>query len=288
MKYIKSQPNPQGGLGHQFHNWILGMLIAKKYKCEFINTKFTGRIRNGEGRTIIETERVGWNDFLNFGSKLKNKGEITPTKTITLPRLELGHNINLSQDELDATLSTWGDLIKNSKDNTLINLPVDQMVGILSETIYVECGDYLKDCYWSKNKKYDFNNNLMNVVVHIRRGDISKIRNGNRWLEIYDYKKQLDYIRKKYGKVKFHILSEGNPKDFDLIKNEDVNLCINNGDLESFNMMCSSDILITGLSSFSILASYLTKGLVFYNPLLNFTRWNNIETFYNINELCLD
>jgi hypothetical protein len=281
MKYIKSKPNPQGGLGHQFHNWVLGMLIAKKYNCEFIGTNFTCRIRNGG-------VDVGWNSFLNFNSKLKNNSNINPTKTIALPRLELGHNINLSQDKLDATLSTWGALIKNSNDNTLFNLPVDHMVGMLSEKIYDECGGYLKDCYWSKNKKYDFNNNSMNVVVHIRRGDISKMRNGIRWLELSDYKKQLNYIRKRYGKVKFHILSEGNHKDFNFIKNEDVNLYINKGDLESFNMMCSSDILITGLSSFSILASYLTKGLVFYNPLLNFTKWNNIETFYNINELCLD
>ena len=275
MKYIQSQPHPQAGLGHQFHNWILGLLIAKKYDCEFINTKFTCRIRNGN-------KNSDWNSFLNFDKNLKEIKEIKPSKVINLPKIELGHNINLTKEKLEKNLTVWGNLIKNSGDNTLFKLPLNHYVGVLSENIYNECGDYLKDCYWSKNKKYDFNNNLTNVVVHIRRGDVSKSGNANRWLDLSDYKKQIEYIRKKYDKVKFHVLSEGNTNEFNVIKSDDVNLYINHGDLQSFNMMCSSDILITGLSSFSILASYLTKGLVFYNSLLNFTRWDNIENFYNI------
>ena len=281
MKYIQSQPHPQAGLGHQFHNWVLGMVLSNKFNCEFINTNFTCRIRNG-------VKNINWNDFLNFNKGLKNLNDIKPKKVVDLPKLDLGHNTNLTNKQLETRLSTWSNIIKNNPDNTLFKLPLNQYIGVLSEFIHSECSDYLKECYWSKNVKHDFNNDLTNVVVHIRRGDISKKGNTNRWIEISEYKKQMDCIRKKYKKVKFHVLSEGNIKNFNEIKSDDVNLCINYGDLESFNMMCSSDILVTGLSSFSILTSYLTKGLVFYNPLLNFTKWDNIDNFYNIKNLCLD
>jgi hypothetical protein len=280
MKYIKTTGFPKNvmtGIGHCFHLWALGFILAKKYNCEFIHTEFTSKIRN-------KSTKDSWEKFLNFGCNLMGEKNINinTIKKITLPRIDLGHKKNIKKEELNKLLSEWGDIINNSEDERLFILQQNQGIGILSEEIYPLLSDHLKKCYWSNNEKYDFKNDLVNVVVHIRRGDIRKRNNSNRWLEISDYKKQLDFIRKKYGEVKFHVLSEGKHKDFDLIKNNDVKLYINHNDLDSFNMMCSSDILITGLSSFSVLASYLTKGLVFYNSLLNFTRWGNIENFYNI------
>ena len=281
MKYIQSQPHLRAGLGHQFHNWVLGMVLSKKFNCEFINTNFNCKIRNG-------VKNVNWNDILNFNRDLKNLSDIKPKKVVNLPKLDLGHNTNLNNKQLENRLSIWGDIIKNNPDNTLFKLPFNQYIGVLSEFIHSECSDYLKECYWSKNKKYDFNNDLTNVVVHVRRGDISKKSNTNRWIELSEYKKQINYIRKKYKKVKFHVLSEGDVNSFNMLKSDDVNLYINHDDLKSFNMMCSSDILVTGLSSFSILTSYLTKGLVFYNPLLYFNKWDKINNFYNIKNICLD
>lgn len=272
MKYIKSQPHPQAGLGHQFHNWALGYIISKKFNCEFIHTKLTPRIRNG-------SKPQTWDDFLNIGKGLKTKVKVT--NNVLLPKIELGHKPKFNPDTAYRNLSKWEKIIKNSPEGTMFKLPVNHYIGVLSEEIY-EHSEHLKSCYWEGKEIYDFGNNKTNVVVHIRRGDVSKKGNTNRWLELSDYKKQIEYIRKKYDKVKFHILSEGNVNEFNVIKSDDVNLYINHGDLQSFNMMCSSDILITGLSSFSILASYLTKGTVFYNSLLNFTRWDDIENFYNI------
>ena len=47
--------------------------------------------------------------------------------------------------------------------------------------------------------------------------------------------------------------------DFNVLKEKDTSLFLNNCDLTSFHMMCSADILVTGASAFSILASYLNN-----------------------------
>jgi len=284
MKYITTTPFPKNvltGIGHCFHIWILGMIISEKFNCEFINSGFSSKIRNRD-------TKISWEEFLNFGCGLKTEKDIKKINLIELPRLDLGHKKNMSKEELEETLSVWGDKIKNSKDNTLFILPQNQFVGVLSEDIYPRYNEYLKNCYWSKNKKYDFNNDKKNMVLHVRRGDISNTPNKNRWLETTSYLKIVDYIKSKYENIELNVISEGDKNLFNDLVSVGCKLHLNKNDLESFNMMCSSDILVTGLSSFSVMASYVTKGLVFYHPFLNFTRWDNIENFYNVNKLCLD
>ncbi len=95
----------------------------------------------------------------------------------------------------------------------------------------------------------------------------------------------MDRLRKiDYNKpIKFHIFSEGKQTYFEEIENEDVVYHLDGSDIETFRKLASIDTLVTGLSTFSILAAYLSDNQIIYHKLMNFTRWESIDNFTDVN-----
>ena len=48
MKYIITQPPNIAGIGHQFHNWCLGLVVSEMLGCEYLYTPINSKIRNGK------------------------------------------------------------------------------------------------------------------------------------------------------------------------------------------------------------------------------------------------
>ena len=130
--------------------------------------------------------------------------------------------------------------------------------------------EFIKKCFWENKKKKWFNNDKLNVAVHIRRENpIDKGMAGERATTPNSYYLNLiNHIRSKYAdkNVQFHIYSQGNQSNFKEFENEDTILYLDHDLIESFFGMVSADILIMSPSSLSYVAGLISDGEIYYKP----------------------
>jgi hypothetical protein len=193
------------------------------------------------------------------------------------------HNYNNDNTYIDRLEN-----LMNLKDNIINNINSDMEVqslefgSIVME--YVEknidnCCEsehmqFIKECFWqNKNKNY-FNNNKINIAIHIRRenphdqgeaGD--RVTTPNSY-----YLNIMNEIREKYNNndIIFHIYSQGDLDAFQCFALEDVILYLNYDLIESFMGMVSANILVTSPSSLSYVAALISDGEIYYKPF-----WHN-------------
>ena len=137
----------------------------------------------------------------------------------------------------------------------------------------------------NKNINNYFNNENLNIAIHIRRPnphdnriqgadtpDLIFLNIINRLREIYSSKKPL-----------FHLHSQGNNENFKAFKTEDIVLHINESIEDTFLSMVLADVLVTGASSFSYTAGLLSEGTVYYIPFWHtpFPHWLSVEMLLN-------
>ena len=294
MKYIISNPNNDARLGHQFQNMSVSIALSLTIdNLEHLHTPFSGPSSK-------------WEKIFNFPLKIKTKKDIKPKKIIKLPRLDFGVDVSFPLNKAEKNIAQIKKIIDNESDETLFILPKDLFPGILSKEI-IKIAPLLKECYWSNKKKYDFKHDGTTIGIHIRRGDIKKHKQAARWLEVTDYLKVMNTIREKNiynsprfiifaesGETKTHNLrslyhevydEEGKPSDFKLLKSEDVDFSVGGSDIETFHKMVSTDVLMSGLSTFPILAAYINYGETIYWKLRNYNKWENIKGFINVDNL---
>lgn len=137
---------------------------------------------------------------------------------------------------------------------------------------------FIKNCFWENKNKNVFNNNKINIAVHIRRGDVSDIINKERYLPDKYYLNIINIIINKYKdkQLLFHIYSEGKIEDFEIYKNADTKLHINEDICKTFIQLVAADILVMSKSSFSYVAALLSDGEVYYKKFWHKPRkgWN--------------
>ena len=214
------------------------------------------------------------------------KQAIDKLRTVELPRLDLGHKPKeIKKNIAFENIEIWKGAINKEKGDAVFYLPTDDFGGYLYRYLpYFQ--QQIQECYWSNNKKNEFAGNKINIGIHIRRGDVSAKQHPHRWIDIADYKKILESLRLKFGhsddvQMMFHIFSERGC-EINELRHEDVEIHLDGSDIEAFRKMCSVDILVTGLSTFSVLAAYINKSKIFYNDFLNFTQWDSFDKFHNI------
>jgi hypothetical protein len=129
----------------------------------------------------------------------------------------------------------------------------------------------IKNCFWSnKNKSNIFNNNKLNIAVHIRRLNSHDNRIEGTNTDYNYYLKVINYIREKYlfenKELLFHIYSQGNIQNFNCFQQNDVVFHLDEDLSKTFIELVGADILITSASSLSYSAALLTDGEVYYLP----------------------
>eukprot|EP00466_Bigelowiella_natans_P003804 jgi/Bigna1/36379/e_gw1.14.105.1 len=108
------------------------------------------------------------------------------------------------------------------------------------------------------------------IAVHIRRGDVSVNHDkGQRYVKLEAFERGMQMIRSRLLQDKnrhvFHIFSEGEPDDFELLaKHDDVKLQLlgDDGMFQTFHSLANAEYLITSPSSFSYAAGILSTGKV--------------------------
>ena len=194
------------------------------------------------------------------------------------------HNYNNDEEyknKLENLMNLIGN-ISNYNDTMKVNT-IDYLKTIIpyfEKNIDNCCGSqhmkFIKDCFWENKDKNYFNNNKINVAVHIRRENPhDKGEAGERattpnryYLEI------MNKIREKYKdndkKVLFHIYSQGVITKFIDLANSDVKFYLNYDICESFIGMVSAEILLTSPSSLSYIAALISDGEIYYKKF-----WHN-------------
>ena len=144
---------------------------------------------------------------------------------------------------------------------------------------------FIKDCYWQNKTKNYFNNNKINVAIHIRRENLCD--NGHAGARATTpnsyYLNIMNTIREKYkhsGKeALFHIYSQGPIGQFVDLNGADVKFYLNYDVVETFKGLVSAEILVISPSSLSYVAALISDGEVHYkrfwhNPKQNLIKYD--------------
>tara|TARA_B110000211_G_C13901292_1_gene474075 strand:- start:31 stop:849 length:819 start_codon:yes stop_codon:yes gene_type:complete len=121
--------------------------------------------------------------------------------------------------------------------------------------------DKIRKLYHSNSKP---NINNIDIAIHIRRGDVNKNSNSNRYTNNNKYKKYIDYFLKKYPKYNITIFSQGNETDFQNLKHSKVSFDLNSNVEKTFHSLVMAKVLLISKSSFSYSSALLNKNTIYY------------------------
>jgi len=121
--------------------------------------------------------------------------------------------------------------------------------------------DYIRNCYYSTEKP---NIGLIDIAIHIRRGDVSKTREVGRYIDNKFYAEVIKKLKVKYPVYTITVFSEGKYEDFNDLGLEESCFKLNTDVFESFHSLVSSKVLIIGYSSFSWTAGLINKNIVYH------------------------
>lgn len=202
------------------------------------------------------------------------------------PLKEVEHNYNND----DSYINKLENLI-NLKDN-IPNIETHSNVEFLDYNLvirdYIENNidkccesehmNFIKNAFWENKSTNFFNNNKINIAIHIRRDNIcDKGCAGARSSTPNSYYLNImNIIREKYKdkELLFHIYSQGDLDSFKDLENSDVTFYLNDDVVETFIAMVSANILVISPSSFSYVAALISDGEIYYKDFWHRPRKN--------------
>ena len=195
------------------------------------------------------------------------------------PIKEMAHNYNNNTNYIDNIEN-----LMNIKNNIEIDINNDAqeidfgsiVMKWFENNIDLACDSHyfqlMKGYFWENKEINVFDNDKINIAVHVRRPNAHDSRlEGANTPDPY-YLNIMKIIREKYKdkNLLFHIYSQGNPANFKKYESEDVQFHINEDICKTFIGLVAADILVTSASSFSYIAALLSEGEVYYKKF-----WHN-------------
>jgi hypothetical protein len=182
-------------------------------------------------------------------------------------------NDNDYTDKLEWLMNLKNNIVNLKKNTTVEYLHYGSIVQPFFENNIDECCksehmNFIKKCFWENKDKSFFNNNKLNVAIHIRRENyIDKGLAGDRVTTPNSYYLNvMNVIREKYKEkeILFHIYSQGDIRNFiDLVEN-DVMFYINYDIIKTFTGLVSAELLVISPSSLSYVAALISDGEIYY------------------------
>jgi hypothetical protein len=253
MSYVTNSCS-EDGFGSQFQYLIELILICYIKKSQFIYTP-------------IQKINHNYDNSENYNEKIEDLMNIRTFFPVI--------------DTVDE--STRSKIIATDNGSIKAHFDQNQKDYIVKENI-----EKIRDMFW-QNKTHlvdPFKNNKINVAVHFRRYNIYDDRayeDRKTYETRYDRKeyfmKIMNDIREEYKDwpVHFHLYTQASVIEFrfkesiaddieNYFKADDVTFHIDTDICDSFIEMVAANILVTGASSFSYIAGFLSKGKVYYRP----------------------
>jgi len=260
--YYLCLENGRDGFGFQFYNQIYGILLAKKYKIHFYYEPMS---RIGHNYKQDDNYEKELNDFTNLAEIYS---QVSIDKKIDITDLNDIDKYLLKQTDKNILLKLKKKSIDLYKHQRLLNKK-RKLIQKISDNFL-------------KNKKNPYNNNKINIAIHIRSGDaLFNIKfNQKRITNEKDYKILIDYLQKKfndnylihlffeskttlgYGETKIHKVDE---KVFNIKNLLGKNVILHQDDdlRKDFLHFVFADYLFVAKSSFSVIASIFNKNKVY-------------------------
>jgi hypothetical protein len=219
----------EDGFGAQYQKIIQTYIYCKLYNLNFLYTPFVKVAHN-------------YDDNQNFINKLEDM-------------INLKNNIENSNDTQINRIDFGSIVMKYCEKNIDKICNSDHM-------------KFIKQCFWQNKERDVFKNKKINIAIHIRReNNHDKGQAGLRIITPNDYYLNImNIIRKKYinRDLQFHIYSQGNINNFNILNNEDVIFHLNEDICKTFIELVAADILVTSPSSLSYVAALLSDSFEIY------------------------
>ena len=269
-QYLVPQINYGAGIAHQLSCWTIGYYIAQEYGLHFATTSFFINGQHAEETDKIVIFKLGrfeiykpsdtWDRLLGV-----SEGEISVSelkrrhyKRVNLPRFE--ENDILEKDII------WKIIKSYTGKKVYFVVALDQEYNYTNKKFAL----LYQNKFWNAKERADdiisFDRNEINIVMHIRRGDVNEETHPNRFLHNKFYEGALEEVMNDLNKeerkvAKVYILSEGEEKDFsEFTQRGNVQLCLDWDAKKSFLHMVYADYIVAGLSGFSVDAATMAKG----------------------------
>ena len=143
--------------------------------------------------------------------------------------------------------------------------------------------EYIRNCYYS-TKKPDIG--LIDIAIHIRRGDVSKEKNMERYIDNNNYKEIIQKLKIQYPTYTITIFSQGKDEDFNDLCLEKNCFKLDTDIFETFHSLVSSKVLILSYSSFSYSAGLINQNTVYHYDSFwhkKLDHWLKISSLYTPN-----
>jgi hypothetical protein len=218
------------GFGAQFQTRICSILIYETPENQYVHTPIESMEHNYENDPSFISNA---NNFMN----LMNYNKIITDKDITI--FSITHIVDTFDSNINQYLSN-------------------------SETL-----KKIKCCFWENKNKNFFNNDKINVAVHIRcLNKVDTPGNEYRYTNLKYYFNIIDIIKEKYKdkELLFHIYSQNDINDYDEFDKTNIIFHLNENIFDTFIGLVTAEILITSKSSFSYTAAILSDGEIYYQP----------------------
>ncbi len=250
------------GMGAQYQRIIGIICIALYYNYEYVHTPIENmeHLDNNDYLEKIE-------DFFQIKNNFKNVNQYNYDNIISLD--------NPSIYDIESISNASSDI------NVLIKIFLPYNICENKIEIYEKGMPYLRKIMG----KYE--DNQVNIAIHVRRGDVSQTNNSFRYTPLDDIINVIHSLKEKYVHSNFHIftqVNEHNQHEFDeLIKDTSITLHENEDQIETIKYLINSDVLIICKSSFSYLAGLYNNNTVYYNNFWHkpLTNWNPIESLFS-------
>lgn len=305
MKYITVKPTDfPAGIGHQFCNWLVPNILARRYNLKFVHQPFVGETdgrnnaQGSNGYQISNPVKL-WNDFLNLGNgQLTLKDLPKELIEVNIPHTEEGE-VGWDHQNFKCLWETnlAHILYKTSElgSGQFINIDWDFYKNNDLKTRY-------NNSKQVKNFKCYFDKDDTNIAITIRRGDVTKGQRLGRWIDLDYYLHIMNALAdiKELKHIIFHIYAWDMPEEeknilllHQLFGKREIKLHIDEDVFSTFYHFTKADIFVSGQGSFSLLANYLTdatklttpwRGTFNNNQLMHWDNFpNDIEDIISIN-----
>jgi hypothetical protein len=259
-RFLLRVPN-KAGIGDQIvTSWSEAYILAREFGLNFVHHPFVRSPHDPD---------TDWEKFLGFGVGETDAHQVLSDpalKTVWLPPLSLANQRNIS---------IYRDIIERSypEDNILFRLPRNMYFHASIDQSKIMPKIYAAKYEAARRQnpsKYMPDPSVLNVAVHIRRGDISSLKDKDfqqwerRWISDEYYLNALQDVIRTIGEVPFkvHIFSDGTEHElsaFSVVPHRIFHL--REEPSVTFHALTSADILILSSSSFSICAGKICKGM---------------------------
>ena len=255
--FLTVRSHTGANIGHQLTNCLAGHLLAKQYGLTYVHQPFS---------------RPEWETFLGMGYGVQTFAELRATeiKVVRLPQLPKTQMPGFLETALTRTYH---------RQPVLFSLN-DLSCRDLTSAVPLLRRQYEHARQLAPMASY-FTADRLNVALHIRRGDVAKMRAENdsnwreRWVEV-DY-----FVNVARGIIQalpavpiaFHVYSQGNTPELDPLRAlPNVHFHLDEDARISFHHMSIADILVCSPSSFSFKAGMISRGV----KLMKYPWWHDV------------